>query len=219
MKAVKLVPLVLVACMLVGGEAASAAPVKEFSKSTGSSAYVALNTDVPIVCADGTSGERQVQGWVLVRENVTRSTDGGKWETSSADVTVATFNINISCDFTEQHLQGEVSDSVIHEQDEGASATVTGSVDLFDVFTGAYGGTVDISLAFTANSDPRKTTQTLRFVDPGTKSTLRTAGTFTWADVSGSIVLDGVNLLSGAEILYAELVTDSTSSMIKWYVY
>jgi hypothetical protein len=126
-----------------------------------------------------------------------------------AQVMDVTIFINETCTFGSRTLSGTLIDSGTYTQTQASRATVSATVPLFE--DGAPAGSATASLTFTALEPAVKGFALTRTVTPTETTTIRSKGLLSSeVSLSGSLTYAGINLLSGAQDITAELGTGIT---------
>ncbi len=191
---------------MTASEASAAAPVR--STNRGSNATLNLSSESTAVCSDGSTSPVFTSVQVTARQNVMR---GGRNTASVAEMVIFVFN---SCDAGSFTTAFGSVDNPTYSQRQASSATVAGSIPLFDSNNGMPLGTASISLSFTASGNPTKSTFSSRDVFGNVTIIQRSTGSFADATATGSVTLNGENLLTSAHESFAQLGDNTSGTVI-----
>jgi hypothetical protein len=184
-----LVAISLFAVAFVSSHSAPSQAAVDRTQFRGTSADVSLSQETPLDCGDGLSGAIDTSIFIEGFSSGVRSTFGNS-DSQTAIVFFSEFN---SC--TGEFRDAEAFETPAdYNQSRVNSASLSGSFDLVD-FNGEAIGTLVVDLDWTGVGD------TSRFNSHSTSKSgdflfqSRSSGTFRSATVSGSVTLDGAELL------------------------
>jgi len=207
-KTVRLLAAAALLALIVGpgatSQAASTRVTNERTTTSGSSAVSEFEKTTAKTCADGSTGGVYITGILVASQNVTRA-DGSKVATTALDFTLNTFDL---CTGSTRGMNGVLNDAGVYEQRKTDSANVSGVIPLADTSTGESAGTVAVDLNFTATGQATRTSTMIKFVAEGTRIQIKSSGMFANATVTGSMTLNGDDLLAGADTVSASLGTN-----------
>ncbi len=190
--------------------AAAAPPLT--TTGTGELVRLEFVTTDTIPCGDGSTAARTTETFFLA-ENILFDTSGTpvdvEFQQRSVDI-----QIHDGCTGQTTVLSGaQFFGRGLYEQTSDAkSAVVDVGIPLFNRTEGTEGSEVEIDLVFTATGSPAVTVEQERFVDPFGTSLFRTKMKLRDAVVTGTFILDGRDLLEGAQILEATIGTETLLS-------
>jgi hypothetical protein len=199
-----------IAAILGGSSPVAAAP--ETLTGTGELVKLEFVTTDTITCADGTTAARTTET-SFVAENILFDPSGTPVDVDF-QVRSVTIWINDGCTGQTTQLDGALffGRGLYEQTSDGKSAVVSAGIPLFNRTEGTDGGEVFIDLVFTATGSPAVTVTQDRIVGPDGKTVFRTKMKLRDAVVTGTFILDGRDLLAGAQILEATIGTETLVS-------
>lgn len=132
-----------------------------------------------------------------VYESRIKSAPGAGTETAWADVIIYHWN-NCTSEESCSYGGANLSDGDFQVRGNLASATLNTEIELFDCFTGVP-QTVPFAITWTGVGEVESGRSHSSYHYPGYRYTSHSDGQSRYAAVSGSITIDGVNLIAGAE--------------------
>jgi hypothetical protein len=181
------------ALLALGIIAPAQAAAPERTTDRGENANLFFDASQEITCADGSLGTLFSNGFLTARQNVIRE-NGTRRANAALELTVSAFS---TCDFSFQSGFG-VLDAPSYSQNKATSAQASGGIAIFDTATGMPLGTAAVNVRWTATENTSHTTNSVRQTFGNTTVIARSTGSFADATVTGSITLNGRDLLAGA---------------------
>lgn len=176
-------------------------------------AMAATTNKVQIKGENATAGFYQYDGcnstdvYVFAGNNVTKSEPGAPASQKQASIYYSNYNY---CNGTGSYGYGS-SDNATITIDQLKSATLKGTFTVNDEASGTS-KTVNVALNWTGTGDTSRGNNHSHFQGPGYSSNYRSIGAYRQAEVSGSVTLDGTNLISNLSS-YGSLNTSTSGYM------
>ncbi|HAX88884.1 MAG TPA: hypothetical protein DCY91_22135 [Cyanobacteria bacterium UBA11370] len=145
---------------------------------------------------------------IFASDNVSKSGPGAPTPQKGANVYYSTYNW---CTGEGSYSDGFASDVTFTSDNGLKSATLNGTVTLTDYSSGAT-KTVNVALTWTGTGDTYRGNSHSRYQGPGFASSYRYNGSYRDAQVSGSVTMDGKNLISNLSS-YASLSSSNSGSV------
>jgi hypothetical protein len=149
--------------------------------------------------------------WVSAYESRYKSGPGPGTETAWADISIYSWN---DCTYEQTCAYGNVqlANGAFQVSGHLASATLNTTVELFDCSTGLP-ETVPVAITWTGEGEVSSAKSHNSYHYPGYRYTSRSQGQSRYAPASGSVTVDGVNLIAGAEG-YGSLSSSTNGSVL-----